>query len=215
MSRVKIFAHGDRLSRIYPVSTAHLPRVGQDVDIIYTDDRTDPVWSADTEGSRGFIVRTWVSTKQHRLDGVFAIDLQQCLLGSMNSAPASGFYGELRRPSVDFHLFRRAVFETVAHEYFHLIQGWILILKTRDQNAMEQAYAAEQRHNERQLLADDVRWFFKPEQLSFAAYVRNHFESSARQMAQTAVKRLRHEIDCGTWDAILPIAKMKTLAKAA
>ena len=214
MNRIRKFTHEDPMRRIFPVNLGQLPRLPQDVDIIYTDGKADPIWPENSVGVQGMVVQAWVDTTRRRLEGIFAIDLRQCMSSSSRVALVTSFYGEPRLSrSMDFGQFRATVFETVAHEYFHLIQEWIVIVKLRDQQAFEKAYAAEHRRHEMRLMADDVRWAFRPDARRDAAYLRNRFENAARQAADAATHRLRAELDRGLWDSILPATEMQAMLK--
>lgn len=210
MNRIRKFAHADRMGRMFPVNLRQLPRLPQNVDLIYTEGKADPIWSQGDVGARGMVVRAWVDITKRCLEGIFIVDLQQCLSGSSRGSLLAD--GRLSNWT-DFNRFRSEVFETVAHEYFHCIQEWILIVDQRDPQAMEKAYAAEMRRNERQLMADDVRWAFRPEARGAVAYLRNRFERSAHQAADSATHRLKAELDRGFWDAILPVTQMQVMLK--
>jgi hypothetical protein len=205
-----MFAHADRMSRIYPLNLRHFSRFGQDVDIVYTDGKADPMWPPGTEQAMGHCAMQRISLEKKLLEGALVIDLKQCALETSAGRASLSLSGRITG-HLDFSGFRLTVFETVAHEYFHLIQGWIVIAKTGDPEGYDKAYAAGHFRLDRKELADDVRLFFDRERLENLTYLRHRFEISARHEAAKAKHRLRHEVDQGFWDPIFPIAQMQTI----
>jgi hypothetical protein len=213
-----MFAHADRMSRIYPLNLRHFSRFGQDVDIIYTDGKVDPIWPPGSVEDSGYVVMNRISSAKRLLEGIFAIDLKRCAegtsvgAGSLVVTPS----GPLRISThLDFNGFRLTVFEAVAHEYFHLIQAWILIAKTGDPEAFDKAYAAEHFRLDRKALADNLLLLFDRERMETLTYLRNRFEIAAKHQSAAAKNRLRAEVDRGLWDPVFPVAKMRTMVERA
>jgi hypothetical protein len=216
MNRVKKFIHGDVMGRIYPLNLAQLPRFKQDVDIIYTDGKSDPIWRDITEDAGGVVIRADALLEKQLFMGIVAIDLDLCLprkpTASLSLSSSGGVKLNVRSAPINFAEFRRKVFEIVAHEYFHLVQAWIIETKKRDSGAFEKVYTKEHWRAMGSVTSQDLTYLFRPDALKARAYLRNRFESSARSMSEAATHRLSAEIDRGAWDAILPIPEMRAIA---
>lgn len=219
MNRVRKFVHADPMSRIYPLNLAQLPRFGQDIDIIYTDGKSDRLWDGIPLEAAGVVVRANALADKQLFEGIVAIDLRACLPPTSRTSLSISLHGPpvLRTTpkKVDFNAYRLSVFETVAHEYFHLVQAWIVETRHRNPDAFERAYAREHWRAIGSITSEDLLWLLQPDRLRARAWARNRFESSAKRMAEAAKHRLRGEVDRGLWDAVFPIPEMHEIVRQA
>jgi hypothetical protein len=206
MARIIIVDHQDMLGRLFPNETAKLPNYKRTTEIVYTIGKVDGIWGGRGDHVAGIAVRAGLWHGSKRMDAIVAIDLKACRIGGVSTSLSLD-----GSKNFDFQGFRRKVFDTLAHEYFHILQDWGAQVASSHPDAFSHAYGEEQKRSAWEVFLEKPLLLFDPEKHRKVAYHRNKYETSAFQAGSSALNRFISEVDTKKWDGLMPISEMESL----
>ena len=203
-----IFLDGPAIARIHPVANTIRPGWSKRVEAVYTVGKSDPIWSDASGNEGGTTLTTTARAAVQHLNAIIAVDVQMRALPSAGSIVLSSSGGgtvTFSKPS--FVEVRRAVFQTLCHELFHVVQGWAY--GGNEQFSIRYAEA----WNDAQAIAAtrDPSVWTSSEAAANAGYS-NRYEKAAFAQADQALRMLKPQVDTGLFDPYLPIPLIRSQA---
>jgi hypothetical protein len=194
------------LKRLFPREAQALPAYRQNVEIVFTSGKSDPMWREGEDDAAGHLASASVWASSRRMDAIIAVDIEvdRVVTGGGTSLSLDGSSSK-----GSFIAYRRKMFETIAHEYFHALQSWKAQAASGRRDGFDRAYQDETMRARWQVFCANPLVLFDVDRHIKLGYFANRFENDAKRAAAQALHVFREEVDTGLWDSLLPIREMQ------